>query len=48
MTLRIKGLLGEDSPFSMQDAGGGNQRGFDGRYADPLGRTWTLKANYRF
>jgi iron complex outermembrane receptor protein len=48
VTLGIKNLLDEDPPFSVQDGGGGNQRGFDGRYADPLGRTWTLKANYRF
>lgn len=48
VTLGIRNVLGEDPPFSMQDAGGGNMRGFDGRYADPLGRTWTLKASYRF
>jgi iron complex outermembrane recepter protein len=48
VTLGIKNLLGEDPPFSVQDAGGGNMRGYDGRYADPLGRTWTLKASYKF
>ena len=48
ITLGIKNLLGEDPPFSVQDAGGGNMRGYDGRYADPLGRVWTLKANYKF
>jgi iron complex outermembrane recepter protein len=48
LTLGIINLLGEDPPLSIQDAGGGNMRGYDGRYADPRGRTWTLKASYKF
>ncbi len=44
----VRNLFDKDPPFSMQDGGGGNMRGYDGRYANPLGRTWTLKANYRF
>jgi iron complex outermembrane recepter protein len=48
LVLGIKNFLGVDPPLSLQDAGGGNMRGYDGRYADPLGRTWTFKANYRF
>jgi iron complex outermembrane recepter protein len=48
LILGIKNFLGVDPPLSVQDAGGGNMRGYDGRYADPLGRTWTFKANYRF
>lgn len=48
VTVGIKNVFGEDPPFSIQDAGGGNMRGYDGRYADPLGRTWTLKASYKF
>jgi iron complex outermembrane recepter protein len=48
LTLGVKNLLDEDPPFTVQDAGGGNQRGYDGRYGDALGRTWTLRADYRF
>jgi iron complex outermembrane receptor protein len=32
----------------MRNAGGGNQAGYDGRYADPLGRTFYLTGDYRF
>jgi iron complex outermembrane receptor protein len=48
VTLGIINVLGEDPPLSIQDAGGGNMRGFDGRYADPRGRTWYLKGSYKF
>jgi iron complex outermembrane recepter protein len=48
ITAGIKNLFGDAPPLSIQDSGGGNMRGYDGRYADPLGRQWTLRANYVF
>jgi iron complex outermembrane recepter protein len=48
LTFGIRNVFDEAPPFSVQDAGGGNMRGFDGRYADPIGRTYYLKANYKF
>jgi iron complex outermembrane receptor protein len=44
----IKNLLDQDPPLSIRNAGGGNQVGYDGRYTDPLGRTFYLTGNYRF
>lgn len=48
LTAGIKNLLDEDPPLSIRNAGGGNQVGYDGRYSDPLGRTFYLTAGYRF
>lgn len=48
VTAGVRNILDEAPPFSVQDAGGGNMRGYDGRYADPIGRTYYLKANYKF
>ncbi|MBS0388434.1 MAG: TonB-dependent receptor [Proteobacteria bacterium] len=48
LTVGIKNLADKDPPLSLQNAGGGNQAGYDGRYADPLGRTYYLRANYKF
>jgi iron complex outermembrane receptor protein len=44
----IRNLLDEDPPTSVRNAGGGNHVGYDGRYTDPLGRTFYLTANYKF
>ena len=44
----IKNLSDKAPPLSLQNAGGGNQAGYDGRYADPIGRTYYLRANYKF
>jgi iron complex outermembrane receptor protein len=44
----IKNLLDRDPPFSDRTAGGGNQVGYDGRYASPLGRTFYLTASAKF
>ena len=44
----IRNLLDKDPPLSIRDTGGGNQVGYDGRYADPLGRTFYLTASYKF
>ncbi len=48
VTAGIRNLLDENPPFSVRNSGGGNQVGYDGRYADPLGRTFYLTGNYRF
>ena len=48
LTAGIRNLLDEDPPLSIRNAGGGNQVGYDGRYTDPLGRTFYLTANYKF
>jgi len=48
LTAGIKNLADIDPPFSIRNAGGGNQSGYDGRYADPLGRTFYLNASYKF
>jgi len=44
----IRNLLDKDPPLSIRDTGGGNQVGYDGRYTDPLGRTFYLTGNYKF
>ena len=48
LTAGIKNLADIDPPFTMRNAGGGNQSGYDGRYTDPLGRTFYLTGNYKF
>ncbi len=48
VTAGIKNLLDEDPPVSIRNAGGGNQVGYDGRYTDPLGRTFYITGNYKF
>ncbi|MGW8390951.1 TonB-dependent receptor [Pseudoduganella sp. HUAS MS19] len=44
----IRNLLDKEPPLSIRDTGGGNQVGYDGRYTDPLGRTFYLTASYKF
>jgi len=44
----IKNLFDRNPLLTLQNAGGGNQGGYDGRYADPIGRTVYMTANYRF
>ncbi|RZT04248.1 iron complex outermembrane recepter protein [Duganella sp. CF402] len=48
LTAGIKNLFDRDPPFTLQNAGGGNQIGYDGRYADPAGRAFYLSGNVRF
>ncbi|MGV7208884.1 TonB-dependent receptor domain-containing protein [Oxalobacteraceae bacterium A2-2] len=48
VTAGIRNLLDQDPPFSVRNSGGGNQVGYDGRYADPLGRTFYVTAQYKF
>jgi iron complex outermembrane receptor protein len=46
LTFGIKNLLNEDPPVSVQ--GTTFQRGYDPRYTNPLGRTYTVRAAYKF
>lgn len=46
-TVGITNLFDEAPPRSLKLVGG-NQVGYDGRYADPTGRAFTLGASYRF
>jgi iron complex outermembrane receptor protein len=48
LTAGIRNLLAQDPPLSTRNSGGGNQVGYDGRYTDPLGRTFYLTAAYTF
>ncbi len=48
LTFGVKNLSDKAPPLSLQNAGGGNQAGYDGRYADPIGRAYYLRANYKF
>jgi iron complex outermembrane receptor protein len=48
LTAGIKNLADIAPPFTIRNAGGGNQAGYDGRYTDPLGRTFYLTGNYKF
>jgi iron complex outermembrane receptor protein len=48
LTAGVKNLFDIDPPFTIRNAGGGNQSGYDGRYADPLGRQIYLVGNYKF
>ena len=48
LTAGITNLFDKDPPLSLQAGGGGNQVGYDGRYVDPVGRAFYLKAQYKF
>jgi iron complex outermembrane receptor protein len=48
LTFGVRNLSDKAPPLSLQNAGGGNQQGYDGRYADPIGRAYYFRANYRF
>ena len=49
LTAGIKNLFDTAPPFSIQNLDGtGNMRGFDARYADPLGRQFYLSGSYKF
>ena len=47
-TAGIKNLFDRNPPLTLQNAGGGNQVGYDGRYTDPLGRQFYLTGHYKF
>ncbi len=44
----IRNLFNVDPPFTIRNTGGGNQVGYDGRYTDPLGRTFYVTAQYKY
>jgi iron complex outermembrane recepter protein len=48
LTVGVKNMFDRQPPFSIRFAGGGNYLGYDGRYADPLGRNFYIRANYKF
>ena len=48
LTGGIKNLFDRNPPLTLQNAGGGNQLGYDGRYADPIGRSFYLSGNVKF
>jgi len=48
LTVGVKNLTDKDPPLSLQTGGGGNQVGYDGRYYDPLGRTFYGRVNVKF
>lgn len=48
LTFGVRNLLDKEPPLSIRNFGGGNQVGYDGRYTDPLGRTFYVTASYRF
>ncbi|MYM96168.1 TonB-dependent receptor domain-containing protein [Duganella vulcania] len=48
LTAGIKNLFDRNPPLTLQNAGGGNQLGYDGRYTDPAGRSFYLTGNYKF
>ena len=49
LTLGIKNLFDRAPPFTIQNLDGtGNMRGYDARYADPLGRQFYFGGNYKF
>lgn len=48
VTAGIKNLFDRNPPLTLQNAGGGNQIGYDGRYADPLGRSFYISGAYKF
>jgi iron complex outermembrane receptor protein len=48
LTAGVRNVLDQNPPFSVRIAGGGNQQGYDGRYTDPLGRTFYVTGSYKF
>ncbi|WP_374517656.1 TonB-dependent receptor domain-containing protein [Undibacterium squillarum] len=48
LTAGVKNMFNVDPPFSIRTQGGGNQIGFDARYASALGRQIYVTGNYRF
>lgn len=48
ITAGIKNVFDRKPPLTLQNGGGGNQIGYDGRYADPLGRAFYVTGNYSF
>jgi iron complex outermembrane receptor protein len=47
-TFGVKNLFDRNPPLTLQNGGGGNQIGYDGRYADPIGRVFYVTAQFKF
>lgn len=48
LTAGVRNLADKAPPLSLQSGGGGNQIGYDGRYYDPIGRTFYVRGDVRF
>jgi iron complex outermembrane receptor protein len=48
LTGGVRNLADKAPPLSLQTGGGGNQSGYDGRYYDPIGRTFYVRGDVRF
>lgn len=48
VTVGVRNLTNKKPPLSLQTGGGGNQVGYDGRYYDPTGRLYSLRAQINF
>jgi iron complex outermembrane recepter protein len=48
LTAGVRNLADKAPPLSLQSGGGGNQIGYDGRYYDPIGRTYYVRGDVRF
>jgi len=48
LTAGIRNIANKDPPLSLQTGGGGNQSGYDGRYYDPIGRTYYVRGDVKF
>ena len=48
LTFGVKNLFDEEPPLSLRVSGSGHQVGWDPRSSDPYGRTYYLRAEYRF
>jgi iron complex outermembrane recepter protein len=48
LTAGVRNLTDKAPPLSLQTGGGGNQVGYDGRYYDPIGRTFYVRGDVKF
>lgn len=48
LSLGIRNLFDKAPPLSIRIAGGGNQAGYDARYANPLGRQFYINGGLSF
>jgi iron complex outermembrane receptor protein len=48
LTAGIRNIGDKAPPLSLQSGGGGNQIGYDGRYYDPIGRTFYVRGDVTF
>ena len=48
LTAGVRNIGDKAPPLSLQTGGGGNQIGYDGRYYDPIGRTFYVRGDAKF